>query len=289
MARSDLSGAPLTTSLLSSSAAALSLAASVSAQPNLVIINDDFTSLNTAIWGPATNGPWQAGAPDHTMVTEIQGRSVLRMESRLTGPERRGYLSTPPFPLRSALIEAAFSPLEGDGAPLELWLLFPYGDAFIALSPYASAPGQNVARLQTTGAVHIYGPPPIWRHGSWYRCVLDVRGRSVRASLLDEAGAAIWTQTYPWSLCNVAPEWGVGFVQFRESGAGRAVAAIDRFRVTLRCSADVNEDDLLTPADFVAFVLAWNARDCVADVDSDLSYTINDFVAFQRAFAAGCL
>jgi hypothetical protein len=258
------------------------------AQAPRLIIDEDFNTLDPALWNEATNGRWQTGAPSSTELTRIDGRSVLLMRSRLNGPERRGYLWLGTFPMRRARIEVDFMPISGPGAPLETWILFPYGDAFIAAGPATSADGQRSHRLETTGELFSYGPPPTWEYKRWYRAVYESTAVNFHARLEDAAGTLIWSQSYPWLLCYHAPEWNLGPIQFLESGEGELVSAVDRIRVTLGCGADLNDDGRLDTADFIAFTTRWHAQSCAADMDDNRTLNVTDFVLFQQAFAAGC-
>lgn len=54
------------------------------------------------------------------------------------------------------------------------------------------------------------------------------------------------------------------------------------------CLADVNEDGALTPADFSAWVAAFNARDPKADQNGDGQILPDDFTAWVSNYNAGC-
>ncbi|MEO1583174.1 MAG: M12 family metallo-peptidase [Planctomycetota bacterium] len=54
------------------------------------------------------------------------------------------------------------------------------------------------------------------------------------------------------------------------------------------CAADINGDMQLTPADFVAWVVAYNAGDLVADLNGDGRLLPNDFNAWLNLYNAGC-
>ena len=54
------------------------------------------------------------------------------------------------------------------------------------------------------------------------------------------------------------------------------------------CLADVNQDGQLSPQDFNAWILAYNARDMRADQNSDGAITPADFNAWIINYSAGC-
>lgn len=54
------------------------------------------------------------------------------------------------------------------------------------------------------------------------------------------------------------------------------------------CLADVNGDGTLTPADFSAWISAFNARDMRADQNGDGAITPSDFSAWVGNYNAGC-
>ena len=54
------------------------------------------------------------------------------------------------------------------------------------------------------------------------------------------------------------------------------------------CPADVNTDGILNPADFTAWLNAFNAGDDAADINADGSVAPADFTAWLGAFNAGC-
>ena len=56
----------------------------------------------------------------------------------------------------------------------------------------------------------------------------------------------------------------------------------------ISCQSDVNGDGELNVLDFVAFQLAWQAREPIADCDSDGDWTVLDVVCFQALFVDGC-
>lgn len=58
--------------------------------------------------------------------------------------------------------------------------------------------------------------------------------------------------------------------------------------LTPACVADVNQDGLLTPADFSAWIIAYNARDPRADQNGDGAITPADYNAWILNFSAGC-
>ncbi|MGP1273685.1 MAG: M12 family metallo-peptidase [Phycisphaerales bacterium] len=54
------------------------------------------------------------------------------------------------------------------------------------------------------------------------------------------------------------------------------------------CIADVNQDNQLTPQDFVAWIIAYNAGDLIADSNRDGELTPQDFNAWLAAYNLGC-
>ena len=59
-------------------------------------------------------------------------------------------------------------------------------------------------------------------------------------------------------------------------------------RVPTRCPADTNRDGSLTPADFTAWVIAFNSGRAQCDQNADNACTPADFNAWIAAFNAGC-
>jgi hypothetical protein len=55
-----------------------------------------------------------------------------------------------------------------------------------------------------------------------------------------------------------------------------------------RCPADTNSDGLVTPADFNAWILAFNAQAPQCDQNADGLCTPADFNAWILNFNAGC-
>ncbi|MEO1583575.1 MAG: spondin domain-containing protein [Planctomycetota bacterium] len=70
------------------------------------------------------------------------------------------------------------------------------------------------------------------------------------------------------------------------------VPVLGRFTLRLvgidECTADVNGDGLLTPADFTSWIAAFNASDPAADQNADSLVTPADFTAWVLNFNAGC-
>ena len=54
------------------------------------------------------------------------------------------------------------------------------------------------------------------------------------------------------------------------------------------CLADTNNDGILSPADFSAWVAAFNAMDLACDQNADEACTPADFSAWVANFNAGC-
>jgi hypothetical protein len=51
---------------------------------------------------------------------------------------------------------------------------------------------------------------------------------------------------------------------------------------------DVNGDGDVNILDFVAFQVAWQAKDQSADCDENGEFNVLDFVCFQQVFVGGC-
>src|SRR5438045_3803131 len=162
-------------------ASGLFLVSAATGQAPRVILDEGFTSIDPAVWMPATNGRWQIGLPDRSTITDIDGRTVLLMQSTLTGPERRGYITVGTFPGRAITVEMDFSAREGEGVPIELWVYFPYGDAMIAVGP-AAIGKDRLMRMETTASLTTYGPSPVWAGRRWYRLTFEARPSGARAS-----------------------------------------------------------------------------------------------------------
>ena len=84
-------------------------------------------------------------------------------------------------------------------------------------------------------------------------------------------------------------------VRFTSSDTGSATvaeSAVDAFRIVSyiceSCVADTNGDGALTPADFTAWVAAFNAQSAACDQNGDSSCTPADFTAWVANFNAGC-
>ena len=54
------------------------------------------------------------------------------------------------------------------------------------------------------------------------------------------------------------------------------------------CVADTNGDGILSPADFTAWVAAFNAQSAACDQNGDTLCTPADFTAWVANFNAGC-
>jgi len=68
----------------------------------------------------------------------------------------------------------------------------------------------------------------------------------------------------------------------------RVVYEPTQVRVLIRCIADVNLDGSVTPADFTAWIAAYNASSNLADQNLDGNVTPADFTAWIANFNAGC-
>lgn len=64
--------------------------------------------------------------------------------------------------------------------------------------------------------------------------------------------------------------------------------AIDNLTITGRCLADVNLDGIVSPADFSAWIVAFNTGTIAADQNADGSVSPGDFSAWIQNFNAGC-
>lgn len=80
---------------------------------------------------------------------------------------------------------------------------------------------------------------------------------------------------------------GLGLMPGSAGVAGLAIELVGEM-APASCIADVNGDGLLTPADFGAWVAAFNTRDPRADQNGDGLVTPADFGAWVTNFNAGC-
>ena len=58
--------------------------------------------------------------------------------------------------------------------------------------------------------------------------------------------------------------------------------------VGIRCTADVNDDGNVSPADFTAWIAAFNSQAAECDQNADGSCTPADFTAWIANYNAGC-
>ncbi len=58
--------------------------------------------------------------------------------------------------------------------------------------------------------------------------------------------------------------------------------------VGIRCTADVNDDGIVSPADFTAWIAAFNAQTPECDQNADTLCTPADFTAWIANYNAGC-
>lgn len=259
----------------------------VAAQRPAILMDESFDALDPEQWVGATNGRHQTGEPQNWSIATVDGRSVLLMRSALLGPERRGFLTLDTFPMRRTRVTIDFAPLSGAGSPVEAWTLFPFGDALIALGARTSGKERDI-RLETTNFVY---PSPLaepWQFGSWYRYTIEAGATRARFAL-SRSGVELWTREFPWLLCEIAPEWGMGLLQYLPEGAGTLEGAVDHIRVEVGCGADLDDDGELTLRDFHGFINAWSELSCAADLTDDRFLTSADIQTFLASFAAGCL
>ncbi|HED53644.1 MAG TPA: hypothetical protein ENJ00_05520 [Phycisphaerales bacterium] len=66
-------------------------------------------------------------------------------------------------------------------------------------------------------------------------------------------------------------------------------AALDEKIANPGCAADVNDDGILDPSDYSAWLLAFNTGDFVADQNKDKQLSPADFAAWIGNYSAGCL
>ncbi|MCA9272507.1 MAG: hypothetical protein KDA31_05625, partial [Phycisphaerales bacterium] len=57
---------------------------------------------------------------------------------------------------------------------------------------------------------------------------------------------------------------------------------------TIDCIADINGDGMLTPTDFTAWIVAYNAGDLAADCNRNGTLEPADFSAWVASWVAGC-
>lgn len=259
----------------------------VAAQEPAVLLDETFDEFNPARWIGATNGRHQTGEPQHWSIQTIDGRSALLLRSTLAGPERRGFLTLGTFPMRRTRITIDFSPRSGPGSPVEAWTLFPFGDALVALGVRTQGKERDI-QLETTGFLYPSTLTEDWEYGVWYRYTIDASATRARFTLT-KGGATMWTRDFPWMLCEIAPEWGMGLLQYLPAGAGLLEGAVDHLRVEVGCGADLNDDKALNILDFNAFLNEWADFSCAADLTDDRMLTAADVERFLASFAAGCL
>ena len=66
------------------------------------------------------------------------------------------------------------------------------------------------------------------------------------------------------------------------------ITYLDNVAMTPPCPADTNGDGMLTPADFTAWIAAFNAQSTACDQNGDGSCTPADFTAWIANYNAGC-
>jgi len=65
-------------------------------------------------------------------------------------------------------------------------------------------------------------------------------------------------------------------------------AALERLIADPGCPADMNDDEMLSPADFIAWIDAYNTGDYAADQNRDRRLTPGDFTAWIFNYQTGC-
>ncbi|MEO1585488.1 MAG: GC-type dockerin domain-anchored protein [Planctomycetota bacterium] len=78
---------------------------------------------------------------------------------------------------------------------------------------------------------------------------------------------------------------GTGFARLDASGVAFEIIGEN---LSPECPADVNGDGTLSPADFTAWIAAYNARSAPADQNGDGVVTPQDFSAWVSNYNAGC-
>ena len=66
------------------------------------------------------------------------------------------------------------------------------------------------------------------------------------------------------------------------------IDAVADVRPVMSCLADTNADGVLSPADFTAWIAAFNAQAPACDQNNDSTCTPADFTAWIANFNAGC-
>lgn len=80
---------------------------------------------------------------------------------------------------------------------------------------------------------------------------------------------------------------GNGLIETSNLASGLAVELLGEMEAPV-CLADVNQDGMLTPADFTAWINAYTVGDLRADQNSDGALTPADFTSWLNNFNAGC-
>ncbi len=105
------------------------------------------------------------------------------------------------------------------------------------------------------------------------------------------AGAAVTTLNFDYTILtatNVVGTFATENIIVNGNLITRIVYEPTQVRIITRCIADTNLDGAVTPADFTAWVAAFNAMNEVADQNLDGNITPADFSAWIANFNAGC-
>ena len=118
-------------------------------------------------------------------------------------------------------------------------------------------------------------------------------GETMHAIILDQFirlrdGDRFWYETYlPPEMVQLVNEQTLARIIRRNTDIGVEIQA-NVFLAAPICAADVNGDGALSPADFTAWLIAFNKGDLAADQNNDGSVDPADFTAWLIGFNTGC-
>ena len=118
------------------------------------------------------------------------------------------------------------------------------------------------------------------------RFSLDVNGTSV-SGVVDVPSTGGW-QTYTQVSFPVTLQAGQQILRLRNAAFTGGEFNIDRIEFTGSCIADTNGDGALSPADFTAWIAAFNSAADECDQNGDGSCSPADFTAWIANYNAGC-
>ncbi len=106
-----------------------------------------------------------------------------------------------------------------------------------------------------------------------------------------KGAANVGTNSASFTINNATPADDGNYTVVVTNGCGNVTSAIATLTVTPdtgSCVADTNGDGFLTPADFTAWVAAFNAGSAACDQNADSLCTPADFTAWVANYNAGC-